>query len=220
MTTWHLAMSFIKLIEHSYRAFFTLTEPVSCSIDFFPPLYFYLFGDEWPHHCQAAWYWQDDCHRLARGWHVAIGWDLWHRQGSAGATVSHVLVQISRLQCRKGRLPISPSLRHTSERPYYRSIILSPCYGQLPTDPVAAAADEQMKIPSVENPELTNVLFKPGVGQNIAMRAVIAFPVHSLSYFRSKYSHACFAYCREVLISAFPVLSPSYFQSDYNNNNT
>ena len=103
---------------------------------------------------------------------------VWHAGGtwrSAGIydTGRHQLVQIPRLQCRKGRLPISPSLRHTSERPYYRSIILSPCYGQLPTDPMAAA-DEQMKIPSVENPELTNVLFKPGVGQNIAMRALIA----------------------------------------------
>ena len=108
---------------------------------------------------------------------------VWHAGGTwrsagiydTGATASHVLVQISRLQCRKGRLPISLSLRHTSERPYYRSIILSPCYGQLPTDPVPAAADEEMKVPSVENPELTNVLlFKPGVGQNMATRALIA----------------------------------------------
>ena len=112
----------------------------------------------------------DDCHRLARGLHVAIGWDLWHWQASASGTASYVLVQISRLQCRKGRPPVSLSLRLTPERHYYRSIILSPCYGQLPTDPVAAAANKW------RSPLLTNVLLlKPGVCQNIAMRALIAY---------------------------------------------
>ena len=57
-------------------------------------------------------------------------------------------------------------------------------------------ADAKNKVPSVENPELTNVLpLKPGVGQNLAVHALstarnfflvldnLYFPVHSSSFF-------------------------------------
>ena len=62
------------------------------------------------------------------------------------------------------------------------SFVLSPHWG---------TADADITVPSVENPELTNVLrLKPGVGQNIAMHAsptarnfflglISTFPVHS-----------------------------------------
>ena len=41
-------------------------------------------------------------------------------------------------------------------------------------DPQWGTVDAEMKVPSVENPELMNVLpLKPGVGQNIAMYALL-----------------------------------------------
>ena len=53
-------------------------------------------------------------------------------------------------------------------------------------DPHWATEDAEIKVPSVENPELTNVLpaLKPGVGQNIATHAspTSTFPVHSPSF--------------------------------------
>ena len=70
------------------------------------------------------------------------------------------------------------------------------------------AVGTEIKVPTVENPELTDdVPLKPGVGQNITMHAlptawnffpvlISAFPVHSPSfYFRSSpslYSHKWF----------------------------
>ena len=50
--------------------------------------------------------------------------------------------------------------------------------GKLPSKPLhRGTADAEMKVPSVESPELRQVLpLKPGVGQNI------------------EYSHACFAH--------------------------
>ena len=55
----------------------------------------------------------------------------------------------------------------------------------------------EIKVPSVENPELTNVFpLKPGVGQNVVTYASPA----STHFFL-------------VLISTFPVHSPSFFQN-------
>ena len=76
--------------------------------------------------------------------------------------------------------------------------------GRLPrttllTLPQLVTAGANFLVPTVENPELANVLpLKPGVGQNIAMHAspaarsfflvlIYAFPFHSTSFF-SKYS--------------------------------
>ena len=57
------------------------------------------------------------------------------------------------------------------------------------------AADAEIKVPSVENPELANVLpLKPGVDENIAMHAL---PTARNFFF--------------VLILTFPVDSPSFF---------
>ena len=64
-------------------------------------------------------------------------------------------------------------------------------------DPQWGTVDAKIKVPSVENPELTDVLpLKPGVGQIIAMHAshtarnsflvlILTFPVHSPSFFFS-----------------------------------
>ena len=54
--------------------------------------------------------------------------------------------------------------------------------------------DAEIKVPSVENPELTNVLpVKPGVGQNIAMHA---YPTARIFFF--------------VLIFTYTAHSPSF----------
>ena len=65
----------------------------------------------------------------------------------------------------------------------------------LPTlNPQRSTADAEIKVPSGENPELTNGLsLKPGVGQNIATHASLTAKNVFL-----------------VLISIFAVLSPSF----------
>ena len=104
-----------------------------------------------------------------------------------------------------GRCPVIFSLEPTR-----LSFVFSPAPSQThagvfpwsqPNSPVFPSARLQcgtstvnINIPSVENPQLTNVLpQKLGVGQ--------------------EYSHACFAYCQEFLPcphSAFPVHSPEF----------
>ena len=104
-----------------------------------------------------------------------------------------------------GRCPVVFSMEPTK-----LSSVFSPAPSQThaggfpwiqPNSPVFPSARLQcgtssvnINIPSVENPQLTNVLpQKPGVGQ--------------------EYSHACFAYCQEFLPcphSAFPVHSPEF----------
>ena len=67
------------------------------------------------------------------------------------------------------------------------------------TDPQWGTADAEIKVLSVENPGLTNVLpLKLGVGQNIAMHASPT----ARNYFL-------------VLISTFPVHSPSFSSEPY-----
>jgi len=106
---------------------------------------------------------------------------VWNWRGFTN--LHDVVTRLQFIQSKNFPPKVSKRLKVFSFSTQQMIFIMSPLCGggKLPSKPLhRGTADAEMKVPSVESPELRQVLpLKPGVGQNI------------------EYSHACFAHFQE-----------------------